>query len=252
MPYLETDGLRIHYAVRGKGSPALFIHHYFGNSDAWQAQADALSRYYRVISVDLRAHGRSGLANGRLRMVDMAEDIRRLLTTLDVGPAHLIGASLGGLISLHLAREQAEIVRSAIVVGPPLLSEPTTAEYATRFITEIFPKDEARFDQAHPSYESGHARSVLLSNFERDRDEKPQPMVDAVQAANLIACPVLVVAGDQDEVFPVDGALALARRIPAGELCVLPHGGHFPHRMMPAIFTDILLDFLLRVDRRMK
>jgi pimeloyl-ACP methyl ester carboxylesterase len=158
----------------------------------------------------------------------------------------LVGSSLGAQIGLHLARDEACLVRTLAVVDPPHLTEPTTQSYMERVAREVFPANEKHLESEHSGQRPGHARSVLLRNFMLDKSEIPRDQVEAVELAGSIGCPTLIAGGDDDPVFPIRRAIDLCERIPNSELFILPRAGHFPHNSMPSVFNEVLLGFLRR------
>lgn len=58
MPLAALDKVRLYYEEQGEGSPILFLHNCFGTLRTWDVQREFLSRYYRVILLDIRGHGR--------------------------------------------------------------------------------------------------------------------------------------------------------------------------------------------------
>jgi pimeloyl-ACP methyl ester carboxylesterase len=96
--YFKTsDNIKIHYMVKGKGTPVILIHGYTGSAEGnWFANgiADALARNHMVIALDCRNHGKSDkpVPNGPGR----AEDVVELMDHLKIRKAHLHGYSMGG------------------------------------------------------------------------------------------------------------------------------------------------------------
>jgi pimeloyl-ACP methyl ester carboxylesterase len=113
-------------------------------------------------------------------------------------------------------------------------------------VEEAFPTNEERLESEHAGQEPGHVRSVLLRNFILDKEETPRDHAEAIELAGRIACPTLIVGGDNDPVFPVWRAVELWEKIPDSELLVLPRAGHFPHHTSPEVFNEVLLAFLRR------
>jgi pimeloyl-ACP methyl ester carboxylesterase len=95
--FKTTDGVKIHYMMKGKGSPVVLIHGYTGSAEGnWfrNGIADALAKNHLVIAIDCRNHGRSDKPqpNGPGR----AEDVIELMDHLKIQRAHLHGYSMGG------------------------------------------------------------------------------------------------------------------------------------------------------------
>lgn len=97
--FTTSDGIKIHYMVKGKGTPVILIHGYTGSAEGnWFANgvADALARNHMVVALDCRNHGRSDKPQphgpGR------AEDVVELINHLKIDRAHFHGYSMGGMI----------------------------------------------------------------------------------------------------------------------------------------------------------
>lgn len=95
--FTTKDGVKIHYLVKGKGTPVILIHGYTGSAEGnWFANgiADALAKNHQVIALDCRNHGRSDkpqpMGPGR------AEDVIELMDHLKIQKAHFHGYSMGG------------------------------------------------------------------------------------------------------------------------------------------------------------
>lgn len=117
--YFDSNGVRIHYTVEGKGEPVVLIHGVAANADLnWRRPGviRALSQHYKVIAFDLRGHGLSGKpqdpdAYGS----EMIEDIARLMDHLQIPKAHVAGYSLGGFLLLKFLAVHPERVQSAAI-----------------------------------------------------------------------------------------------------------------------------------------
>lgn len=113
----DSVGVPIHFTDEGSGVPVILLHGFAVNADLnWRLPGltDELSQEYRVVSMDLRGHGLSGKpvvpeAYGEA----MAEDVIRLLDHLEIERAHVVGYSLGGIITLKLASTHPERLLSA-------------------------------------------------------------------------------------------------------------------------------------------
>src|SRR5437867_12996065 len=102
--------INIDYRDEGAGIPLIFIHAFPLNRSMWDEQLDELRRFCRVVALDLRGFGRSGVPDGPYSMDQMAADIRALLTAIDIERVVLIGLSMGGYISLAFYRNYPDAV----------------------------------------------------------------------------------------------------------------------------------------------
>lgn len=118
MPYaVAADGTRIWYDVSGRadGEPILMIQGLGADSRGWIFQRRALGRRHRVICVDNRGVGRSDRPPGPYDLEVMAADAMAALTAAGFGSAHVVGASMGGVISQIIAVRYPERVRSLVL-----------------------------------------------------------------------------------------------------------------------------------------
>lgn len=101
MPFLDVGGSSLYYSVSGEGTPIVFIHPPLLTSANFKYQIEDLSRTYKVITFDLRGHGRSQYSEEPITYSLIAKDICKLLDHLDIPKAYLCGYSTGGTILLE-------------------------------------------------------------------------------------------------------------------------------------------------------
>jgi pimeloyl-ACP methyl ester carboxylesterase len=115
-PAIEGAGVSLDYSVRGEGGSVLLVHR-IGESE-WPELPG------RVIEYSRRGYGRSGAPEPYLATTveEQAEDAAALLRGLDAAPAVVVGAGLGALVGLDLARRHRDLVRGAVAIDPPLFA----------------------------------------------------------------------------------------------------------------------------------
>lgn len=102
MAYFETaDGVSLSYRVKGDGVPIIFIHPPLLTSENFTYQVDELSKSFKVITFDIRGHGKSYYSSSPLTYPLIVEDIKQLLDHLDIEKAYVCGYSTGGSIVLE-------------------------------------------------------------------------------------------------------------------------------------------------------
>jgi 3-oxoadipate enol-lactonase len=103
--------------TRGDGPPVVLIHGWTVTADLnWLGCYRALSRAgYRVLAVDLRGHGRGIRSAAPFRLRDCADDIAALLDVLGLGPALVVGYSMGGPVAQLLVRDHPDVVAGAVL-----------------------------------------------------------------------------------------------------------------------------------------
>lgn len=119
--YFDSNGVDLHYTVEGEGEPVVLLHGFAVNADInWRLPGitQALAKEFRVIAMDLRGHGLSGKPHdARQYGMKMVDDVLRLLDHLKIGKAHVVGYSLGGMVTLKLAATHPERLLTASPLG---------------------------------------------------------------------------------------------------------------------------------------
>jgi 3-oxoadipate enol-lactonase len=112
-----SDGTRIHYEVAGRrrGEPVLLVQGLGTDLRGWAFQRFALGRRHRLYLVDNRGVGGSDAPPGPYDLEVMAADARAVLDAEGVPSAHVVGASMGGVIAQLLAVQSPERVRSLVL-----------------------------------------------------------------------------------------------------------------------------------------
>jgi len=117
----DSDGVRINYIDEGSGTPVILMHGLAANIDRqWRDPGiiDALTQDYRVVALDARGHGLSDKPHDPAQYgVNMVEDIIRLMDHLEIEKAHLVGYSMGGIITIKLLTLYPERLLSASPTG---------------------------------------------------------------------------------------------------------------------------------------
>ena len=114
----KTDPVELAYDVRGSGSPVLLLAGTGYAAATWpDALIEGLAASHTVITFDYRGTGRSPGSDGPYSTRLFAADAIRLLAELRVGPAHVIGHSMGGRVAQWLALDAPEAVRSIVLAA---------------------------------------------------------------------------------------------------------------------------------------
>jgi pimeloyl-ACP methyl ester carboxylesterase len=242
----------------GAGEAVLMIHGLGGTSNVWTAVLPALARH-RTIRPDLPGSGRSHRVEGSLTIGRFVEAMQRVCAALSLERVHVVAHSLGTIVAFHLAVAAPRLVRSLALFGP-LLSPPDAARPGIR----------ARGDKARGEGEAGMQAiaDALLATAVSTETRTRQPvavaavrelvmrqcpdgyartcdaLADAQPAdAGAIACPTLLVTGDEDAVSPAQAVRQLGGRIPGARVEVLARCGHWAPIEKPAECEDLLRRF---------
>ena len=169
---------------------------------------------------------------------------------------HLVGLSMGGRIARNVALRAPERVRSLVLVSTNPGFDAMTPESVRRFVTDrrnATPQSLRRLLGSKPNHA---AYQELLDSVARVHEASYQKTLEASieqdRAAPLekISVPTLVMAGEEDTVYPPELARAMAKRIPGAELLMFERTGHLANLEQPERFNKAVLDFLSRHTAR--
>lgn len=104
MSYFQYPTHRLYYTINasGRGPWLTFLHALGVDSDMWSEQCRAFAGIYRILTIDMRGHGRSGQVTDTSTIRDFAQDVISLWDGLGIERSHVCGLSMGGLITQAL------------------------------------------------------------------------------------------------------------------------------------------------------
>jgi len=300
MPRVRANGIDIEYESFGReGDPAvLLIMGFAAQLTMWQRDlceglalrglrvirfdnrdiglSTHLSRLPAPVASELMAKRMSGQpVDVPYALDDMAADAAALLKALGIKSAHIVGASMGGMIAQLVALNHPDATKSLVSVmsttGRPDLP-PAKPEAMAALITP--PASDSRADRiaaglnvvkvlGSPGYPDSDA--ALLATVSAAVDRAPyDPAGVARQFAAIIAaplrherlkslrCPAMVLHGAEDPIIPVDAGRDTATSIPGAELVVVPGMAHdFTQALVP-VYLKHIGDFVSSVEARAK
>ena len=232
------NGVRIWYAVFGKGSPVVFVHGGLGNSNYWALQVQAIAREHQVIVLDSRGHGRSARNGQPITYHLMAGDVLALMDALKIPQVALVGWSDGANIGLDLAINHPERLTRLFAFGGN--SDPSGVKDPSK--TPTFPvylqRTKEEYQKLAPVPSDFDAS---MEQLDKMWNSEPHFTDDQLRS---IKVQTWIVDGDRDEVIKRENTDHMAALSPgAGEL-ILPQVSHFAVLQDPAQFNEALLRFL--------
>lgn len=123
MASIEIDSTRLEYVAQGSGEPVVFVHGGLSDLRFWELQVEAFADRYRTGAYSFRHyHPNSPVeAGAQITHEMLVDDLATLLERLNIASAHLVGQSSGGFVSLLLARNRPDLVRTLTLAEPPIL-----------------------------------------------------------------------------------------------------------------------------------
>ena len=271
MATVRVGDIEMYYEEHGdaKAEPLLLIMGFMMNAAAWAPQIAALAARYHVIAFDNRGAGRTTQPEGAYSIPQMAADTAGLLDHLGIDSAHVVGASMGGMIAQEFAIRYPARVRS-LVLACTTPGGPHSAGYeALKANTAMAGEIEDIAAAMTPERVREQLEQLFTPEFLANPGPGFGPMVAAIvqypqtlaglkgQAAAIavhdtygrlgeIKAPTLVVAGDADPLIDPGNSRILAERIKGAELRLLPGLRHGFFAEKPDESSAILLEFLTR------
>jgi pimeloyl-ACP methyl ester carboxylesterase len=232
---IEVNEAALNYKSRGDGAPLILIHGGLASGSQWEPLVPELARGFRVITPDSRGHGRSTNPAGELSYARIADDIAALIAALGLQRPVVGGWSDGGQVTLELGARHTETA-AALIVGAAYPDFDTSglreAHRALLGADEAGVPDPAQIDAQLGEF-AEEIKALHPGGDERWRAllRQTAPMWLDYQGLGpdelrAIQTPVLVLAGDRDELIPLDLSVALFRALPNAELAICPRLGH--------------------------
>lgn len=265
--YLAVAGGSIYYEAAGTGAPLVLSHAGFVDSRMWDDQWHDFTQQHRVIRFDMRGFGQSALGT---TPIERRRDLDQLLQRLDVPRAILLGCSLSGAIVLDFALEQPDRVAALVLVStvpggfemqgepPALLLEMMGAveqgdlARASELQNRLWLDGAFRQpEQVNPAVRrrAAEMNRIALANgtwFKAENQPANPLNPPASQRLSEIHVPTLIIAGALDHPEVLRAADVMQAAIPHAEKIIIPNAAHLPNMDQPAMFNQIVLDFLQR------
>ncbi|AYQ91137.1 alpha/beta fold hydrolase [Burkholderia gladioli] len=257
---LDVDGVRLAYRLQGEGPRELVCIHGVGSYlEAWQGAINALGRGFRVLSFDLRGHGRSERVKGRYEIDDFVGDVLALADHAGFARFDLAGFSLGGLIAQRLAlTHPARLRRLVLLATVAGRTAEERARVAERLAALQAGERGAHYDASLSRWltEDFQARHPALVDELRRRNARNDP--DCYAAAyrvlaqtdfggliDQIAMPTLIATGECDAGSNPRMARYMHERIPDSRLAILPNLRHSLLNEAPEQVAALMRAFLI-------
>jgi len=245
---------RLAVSYAGDGPLVLFLHGIRGNRSNWNAQVEALSRKgFKAAAWDARGYGDSEDYPGPLNFRDhLVGDVLRVAEHFGASKFHLVGLSMGGRIARNVGIYHSDRLLSLTVVNANPGFNSMSADDVRRFVTERKTRTPESIRKLLGPNPRPGAYEELVQSIDAIRDESYRKTLEASVAQDRdapienIRAPTLILAGEEDKVYPPELARGMAKRIPGAELATMKGAGHLANLEQPDEFNRLLLDFLKR------
>ena len=254
--FLDSDGVRIRYVVRGAGPPVVLVHGFMVSTELnWVVPGilDSLATRYTVVALDLRGHGASDKPHDPSAYgAAFVDDVVRLLDHLGIQRAHVVGYSMGSAITLKLLSTHPDRVISAVLGGfgwrEPELGHPEgvlqlraqldRAARGETTLADMLAASES-IDLPAPMRTALNSNDVVALQAVQAGDSALHAVTEAALRSNAI--PVLAIVGELDWAKP--DAEQMVEVLTGAELEIIPAANHVSAVTHP-LFRDAVVRFL--------
>lgn len=234
----------------GTGEPIVLLHGLMGRATCWWSTAQWLRQYGHVVGPDARAHGRNPV-RAPLHTEAFVADVARL--TAELGPATVIGHSMGGLHALGLAATRPDLVRAVVVEDMAVDQRGRTVEpWKTTFdswpesftslaqVRDFFGSTGDYFIECMTERAGGYRLMADFADLFAIAAEWGERDFSGYLSAE---CPVLLIEAEHS-LMPPGQLAAMAARLPDARHVVAPGAGHWVHGEAPEFFRGAVEAFL--------
>jgi len=273
MPTLPIEDGTLWYEETGTGPPLVCVHGGWQNADSWRPQVERFASEYRVVTFDVRGHGRTGPTDARHYAIDLfVKDLERLLAHTGIDSPILCGISIGGMILQGYLDRHPNRARGAVIGGPlqsmpPVDFPPVVKPFVTPLpaiaglVSTIGPT--ATFQMLLATIRATTGRTWLtLDSAVRSQalsalgDVSPDEYLKIFQALyqfvppdlSHVQTPTLVLYGDHEAPQVKLQGEQLAETLPLGTDQEIPHAGHLVNRDNPRAFDAACAAFFDRLS----
>jgi 3-oxoadipate enol-lactonase len=273
MPYATTkDNVKLYYEEAGSGTPILFGHEFAGDHRNWEDQMRFFSRRHRCITYSARGYKPSDIPPDPkdYSYKHWISDAIAVLDHLKIAKGHFVGLSMGGYTAVMLGIHHPDRFLSLTAAGAGSGSERgrldefrktfmATADefekYGSEHVVKNYgmaaaripflvkdPRGFAAFNEQFASHDPKGAANTLRG-FQVGRPS----LYDHEADIRKINVPMLIVVGDEDDPC-LEPSFFLKQCILTSGLVVFPKTGHVVNQEEPALFNDVVADFIARVE----
>lgn len=254
-----SDGVPINYSVQGKGDTALvFVHCWACDRTYWDNQVAEFSKNYRVVTIDLPGHGQSGQGRTNWSIEGFGDDVKTVVTELDLKRVVLVGSSMGAPISLEAARKMPDRVVAIVPVDSLLNVEQNIAPEQLDAVIKQMQADYKGTiaGLTNQFFFSPKTPAAVKERVIKDATSRPPELAiailkgilgrDAVPVLREIKVPIHAINGDRNPTdLPVNRKYA-----PQFDATILKGVGHYPMLEDPARFNQALTDILKKLPAK--
>lgn len=224
----------------GKGDVLVLVHGLGGSTNTWYPQSQVIRRDVRVVAYDLAGSGRTPVGEPISIESHVADLLDVIKSVSSDGPVHIAGHSMGTIVCQHFAATHPDLVTSLALIGgfqePPKAARDALRDRAAKVRAEgmasiadaIVAGGTSADTKINNPTAAAYVRESMMAQPAEGYARNCEALAGA-SAADLskIACPVLLLTGDEDKTAPPDVAKAMTTHLKSSDLQILAGCGHW-------------------------
>ncbi|MFC0274339.1 alpha/beta fold hydrolase [Metabacillus herbersteinensis] len=248
----------ISYLDQGVGDCLVLIHGFCGSHEYWKYIVPALTKEYRVLTIDLRGHGGSSTTKNGYNVSDMADDIENVIAALEIERVSIIGHSLGGYVALAFAEKYPEKLNRLALIHSTAFADSEEgkanrlkginkieSEGIIPFIDDLVPKLFAKSSSTASNDQLQFVKKIGYKTAEFGAIgglEAMKNRLDRNDVLTNLTIPVLIVAGSEDQLISPEKSFSV-KSVYITEVTI-EKCGHMSMIEQPDLLAEHLLFFL--------
>lgn len=244
------------YEEYGSGEPIFLIHGLALDHTIWYPLRGKLPKGLRVIMPDVRSHGCSPSPPGPYTMAGMAEDVVKIMDLLKIESAYFAGHSMGGYISLSIAKNFPDRMKGLALVASHIYADADEKKQSRlEMVEKLFheqPVDvlEEMLTNLTKNKEIATVCKQLIANTNA---QGMQAVLEAManrpsyeDVWDSLDKSALIIAGKEDQLIPIETSRTMAEKLTHSQIVEVEHAGHVPMLEEPQVTAESLIDFVLK------
>jgi pimeloyl-ACP methyl ester carboxylesterase len=257
---INFKGAKIRYRVEGSGTTVVLLHGYLESLDIWNGFSAGLAKKYRIVSIDLPGHGKSGIVSDVHTMEIMAEAVNGVLSEIHADRCTLIGHSMGGYVTMAFADLFYErLYGYSLFHSTPFADTKEKRQARDREIEMVdqgwkdlicktnIPRAFAGVNVKKLKNEVGRAIQIAEDTPDEGIKAVLQGMKMRPDRSQILLnsdIPVLVILGRQDNYIPFNEVKDKIKLNARGEIHVLDGSGHMGFIEEPLKSLELVTSFI--------
>jgi 3-oxoadipate enol-lactonase len=246
--------VKLFFVQKGEGIPVVLLHGYPFDHTIWEKVSDKLSGHARVISPDLRGHGKSPKPVAAYTIADMALDVKKLLDENNISQALVIGHSMGGYVALSFAQQFPKML-----IGLALVASHGYADSDEKKKSRMLTIEKVRKAGAVSALASMPEKLTRYPNIRKICKEYIENAdingmagvlaaianrADSMAVLKGLECPVMILAGKDDEIIPIENSRRMASDCDHAVFVELDEAGHLPMLEKPELVAYSIITMI--------